>query len=646
MYKKLWLCGALLCTGLSYSQATNEKIESLDEVVLIDSKTEIKRENSGKVVTRITAQEIERSSGQSIPEVINRVSGIEINGTRSNDGQNLGYYVRGGRNRQVVIMVDGVQVNDASSIANDFDLRLLPLDQVAGIEIIKGASSTLYGSGAATAVINITTKEPGNKVIGLQLQSTLGTNNSQQNKDLSIARFDNAVAVSGRASGFDYQVNFSNRYSEKMSAVKSDSTNEDEEFKDDPFNKYNLYSRIGYRINEKLKFHFFGNYDKFNSSFDDAFMYQDADNNLESSQFRTGSRWEANYTNGSFIFSDSYTVLNREVTSAYPVKYDSKVYAFDAHNKFIFNQIFHTVIGVNGVLSEFNSYGIPYGETNFVQTANADEANFDIIDPYVNMVYISGWGFNFNTGARLNIHSEYGSHLVYNINPSYTHALSEGYLKALASYGTAYITPSLYQLYDPVYGNPDLKPESSGTLELGMELDWKDFRISGVYFERKTQNFVDFVTIDAENFLSQYRNIDENFTARGVEVELRAEILPDLDLTGNYTYTKAAERFALRIPTHKVNAVLGYQINDDIFSSLTYQFNDERSDSFFNSENFQNEMVLLKSYGILNYFLSYRVNENIRVFAGVDNITNESYEEIYRFTTRGRNGRIGLALNF
>ncbi|MEP6260469.1 MAG: TonB-dependent receptor [Gillisia sp.] len=644
MYKKLWFCGALLCTALSYSQTAVEEIESLDEVVLIDSKFEIKRENSGKVVTRITGEEIERSSGQSIPEVINRVSGIEINGTRSNDGQNLGYYVRGGRNRQVVILVDGVQISDASSIANDFDLRLLPLDQVANIEIIKGASSTLYGSGAATAVINISTKEPVNKIIGLQLQTTLGTNNSQVNKDYSIANFDNAVGVSGRASRFDYQVNFSNRYSEGMSAVKPE--DDGVEFEDDPFNKYNVYGRIGYKISERLKFHFFGNYDKFNSSYDDSFMYQDADNNLRSEQFRTGSHWTATYTNGSFIFSDSYTVLEREVTSAYPLKYDSKVYSFDAHNKYTFNEIIHTVLGLNGVLSEFNSYGIPFGGTTFEQTASAEVANFDIFDPYLNLVYISGSGFNFNTGARLNMHSEYGNHLVYNLNPSYTYALKEGYLKALMSYGTAYITPSLYQLFDAVYGNIELQPEESRTFEGGLEYQAKNFRLSGVYFERKTQNFVDFVTIDAENFLSQFRNIEEPFYASGVEVEFKAMLIPNLDLLGNYTYTRADQKFSLRIPAHKINATLAYKINDKTFTSLTYQFNDKRSDSFFNNETFTNDLVILNSYGILDYYLSHTVNENIRIFAGVSNITNETYEEIFRFNTWGRNARLGLALNF
>src|SRR5690606_20561557 len=221
MYKNLCIGSALLCTSLAFSQqAENEMIESLDEVVLIDSKFELQRENSGKVVTRITAGELEKSRGQSLPEVINRVSGIEINGARSNEGQNLGYYVRGGRNREVVILVDGVQLNDASSIANDFDLRLLSLNQVASIEIVKGASSTLYGSGAATAVINISTKEPVGEKIGLQLQSVLGTNQTQKDQSYDIAQFDNAVGVSGRLTNFNYQINFSNRFSENMSAVR------------------------------------------------------------------------------------------------------------------------------------------------------------------------------------------------------------------------------------------------------------------------------------------------------------------------------------------------------------------------------------------------------------------------------------------
>lgn len=644
MHKNLWICGALLCTGLFYGQQKEIAVDTLEEVILIDSKFNLNRENSGKVVTKITAKELERSSGQSLPEVINRVSGIEINGAHSNDGINLGYYIRGGRNRQVVILVDGIQLSDPSSISNDFDLRLLPLDQVASIEIIKGASSSLYGSGAAAAVINITTKVPKDKKIGLQLQSVLGTNQTQNNQNYNIAQFDNSVALSGRLSRFDYQVNFSNRHSENMSSIKSE--NENEQMEDNPFSKYNVYARVGYKLSDKLKFYFYGNYDDINSSFDDAFMYTDADNELLSEQFRTGSHWVATYKNGSFIFSDSYSELKREIISDYPSKYDSKVYAFDSHNKYIFNNKFHTIIGLNGVFSSFNSYSIPFGKTEFEQTVSEDVAEFDIIDPYINMVYISGKGFNLNTGARLNIHSEYGTNWVYNLNPSYNFKLKSGDLKALASFSTAYITPSLYQLYDSTYGNSELKPEESSTLEAGLEFNSKSLRISGVYFNRETTNYIDFVNIDPVNFISEFRNIDEKFNASGVELELDYTFSNKINIKTNYTFTEAEERFALRIPKHKLNASLNYNISTNSFVSLTYQFNDDRTDSFFDSETFESETVKLDNYSILDFYISHRVNENIKIFGGISNLTNQGYEEIYRFNTRGRNARFGLVLNF
>lgn len=644
MYKKLCIGGVLLCTSLSFSQQVeNETIESLDEVVLIDSKFELNRENSGKVITRITQEELERSRGQSLPEVINRISGIEINGSRSIEGQNLGYYVRGGRNREVVIMVDGVQLNDPSSIANDFDLRLLSLDQVASIEVIKGASSTLYGSGAATAVINIITKEPEDRNISLQYQTIAGTNNTQDDKNYSISKFEQALGISGRFSKFNYQVNFSNQYSDNLSAV---SAPEGEEFEENPFRKNNLYVRIGSKLGQNIEFYFYGNLDKFNSSYDDAFMYADADNRLLSDQLRTGSHWTASYENGSFNFSDSYSVINREIVSEYPNKFESKVYTFDAHNKYIFDGKFHTVLGINGNFSEFSSYNIPFGETAFQQAVGADIANFEIIDPYLNVVYLSGFGLNLNAGTRMNIHSEYGSHWVYNFNPSYVVDTNYGYIKALGSYSTAYITPSLYQLYDSSYGNTELSPEESSTLEGGLEIKTSSIRLSGIYFKRFTSNYVDFVVVDPTNFMYRYENISDEFKASGVEVEFELGITSQLNLKANYTFIEADERFALRIPKHKVNASFSYTIDDRTNIAFTYQLNDERTDSFYNNETFANEIVVLESFNILDFFINRRVSENLRVFAGVTNLTNEDYQEIYRFNTRGRNARLGLAFNF
>ena len=160
MKKILCITGMVLGFATVGFSQTDGREQALDTVFL-DSKTPLTSANSGKVITTISAEQIAQEPNSSVAQLLNRAAGIEINGSRSNGGQNLGYFVRGGRNRQVVILIDGVQVNDPSQIANDFDLRLLPASAFEKIEVLKGASSVLYGSGAATAVISLTSKKNG-----------------------------------------------------------------------------------------------------------------------------------------------------------------------------------------------------------------------------------------------------------------------------------------------------------------------------------------------------------------------------------------------------------------------------------------------------------------------------------------------------
>ena len=158
MNKKIIVLGLLCVIGTGTNFAQNTDVEVLDEVVVTDSRFELKRENSGKTVVKITAEELERKKALTLSEIINSKSGITINGTNSVAGQTRGTYVRGGQNRQVLVLIDGIALSDPSQIENNFDLNLIALDQIESIEILKGASSALYGNRASTAVINITLK--------------------------------------------------------------------------------------------------------------------------------------------------------------------------------------------------------------------------------------------------------------------------------------------------------------------------------------------------------------------------------------------------------------------------------------------------------------------------------------------------------
>jgi hypothetical protein len=78
---------------------------------------------SGKVITKITTEDLRNKPGQSIATILNTVAGVEINGSQSAAGKNLGYYLRGGKNSQVLILIDGIPVNDASGISMEYDLQ-------------------------------------------------------------------------------------------------------------------------------------------------------------------------------------------------------------------------------------------------------------------------------------------------------------------------------------------------------------------------------------------------------------------------------------------------------------------------------------------------------------------------------------------
>jgi len=639
----------ILCFGISvfgFAQilqtvigTDSTKVETLEEVVISDSRFKLKREHSGKVITKITQKDLQQAQGKTIAQIINETVGIEINGTKSNAAQNLSYFVRGGRNRQVLILIDGIAVTDASQIANDYDLRLLDADQVESIEILKGASSTLYGSGAATAVINIKLKEASKRIISANFKSSLGSNQSQNDSNYDIENFKNNVSINGTLNKFNYLASFGNQFTNGLSAVSNGTEK-------DAFNSINGNLKLGYQFSEAFKTTLYGSFDKIKADFDDAFIFADADNRLTTNQYRFGMSSEYKYINGSITINAAYNNVERDIASSFPSQFKSNGLVVDAFNKYNFNDDFYTVIGVNYQENEMESFSIPFGSTNFEQSINPDTATFIIIDPYVNTVYVSDFGLNINAGIRLNNHSEYGSHLVYSVNPSFKKDMSFGYIKGLTSFSTAYITPSLFQLFEPSFGNTNLQPEENATFEIGAEVSIKDkATFSLVYFNRKETNFIDFV--DLGSFVFQYNNIDESFTASGIEFTGNYKLNNKFSISANATFTKVEDDLNLRIPELKVNTKLNYQLSENTFMSLSYQFNDEREDAFFNSTTFESETVNLKSYSLLNFYVSHKIiNNRLTLFANITNLLNEDFEELFGFTTKGRNVNIGFSLRF
>ena len=289
-------------------ESKKDKVEVLDEVVVTATKFELKKLNTGKVIYKITQEEIEQNAGKTAIYLLNNLPGIEIKGANTNSSEPRSTYVRGGRSRQVLILIDGVPVSDPSGINQEYDLRLLSLNQIESIEVLKGASSTLYGSGAATGVINIILKKAGKDAISGSFETSIGTNNDVNSSNSIFSDLNQNVNINGNLGDFNFVSSLSLTGQDGLSSAKSQTN---QEFETDKYYSKNGLIKLGYNFSESIKIESFLNFDEFEYDYDAA-IYTDSDiNNGKQTQFRLGVRPSFTYDSGEVYVLASLNKVKR-----------------------------------------------------------------------------------------------------------------------------------------------------------------------------------------------------------------------------------------------------------------------------------------------------------------------------------------------
>jgi vitamin B12 transporter len=616
-----------------------ELSKTIEEIVISDTKFAQSKEKSGKIIEKITAKDLENKRGQSLANVLSQVAGVEVNGNQSGTGKNLAYYIRGGRSRQVLIVIDGVPVTDASGIGLQYDLRLLPVEQIESIEIMKGAASTLYGSGAATGLINITLKKAVKKEIEGTAYINLGTQNIANQTKTSAQDFNQGFSVNGTKGRFSYLTSLNSTETKGISEAAG--TN----FEEDNFSRVNIMQKIGIDFNSKINFQAFANYDRLKFAFDGGSFSDEVANISFSEQFRVGFTTKYKYVKGELNFVTGYTNLERKYdtysswTSSVDYSYyKSRSMNADLFNKYNFSKQVFLILGTQFQFMDML-------EESAYESITNTQANFNVFDPYATLVYNSNFGLNINAGARINNHNLYGNYTTFNFNPSFNFKAMP--LKLISSYSTAYITPSLYQLYSP-YGNLTLKPEENTTIEAGFETNLFQNKIifNAIGFYREEENSYDFFT-DEVTYESKYINNSSQVIAKGVETNLGFKPVSFFSINGNYTFTQVAEAQSKLIPKHKVNVSFDVDLTKKMHWNTQYQYVESRNDAYFDSITFATVNTVLASYQILNSNISYEVLPNrLSVFTAVTNILDKDFYENIGYSTRGRNFKLGINLKF
>ncbi|MBT3546722.1 MAG: TonB-dependent receptor [Flavobacterium sp.] len=650
MNKQCVIIGALaLCllstNVLSQEKTTQEKkVEQLEEIVISATKFELKKENTGKVIYKISQKDIQRNAGKSVIELLNNVLGVEIRGVNSNPGEPRSTYIRGGRSRQALVLIDGVPLSDPTGIEQSYDLRLLSLNQIESIEVLKGASSTLYGSGAGTGVINIILKKASENTVSGVYEVSLGTNSTSKNSTSSLNDKNQNISINGTLDKFKYNAFFNITGTSGFSSAKSTLTIP---FEEDTYSSNNGFLKLGYEFNTQFRIETFLNFDAFDYTFD-AGAFNDSEINLgNQEQFRIGIRPQLKYKKGEVFLNASINSLDRSFESFNSFSGGTNVFVYkgtsvnlDLVNKYEFTKNFQLITGINYQKHENESIS-DFGNID------PDLANFNVLDPYVSAVYVTDFGLSINAGGRLNIHSNYGNNFVYDTNLAFGIVKNETInLKLISSYSTAFIAPSLYQLFSD-YGSTNLAPETNRTFEFGFESKLgQQWGLSAVYYNRVEENKVIFLNLPTPPY-GIYANALETIDVSGIEADVTFTISKELTTTVGYAFVDKTSDIDY-IPKNKLTASFVANPIKNLAISTMFKNVGERSlFDAFGSFGEAGKDVILPSYSVLDMNVNYKVLEGkVLFFGSITNLLNEDYEETIGFNTRGRNFKMGIRIQF
>ncbi|MBS1781960.1 MAG: TonB-dependent receptor [Bacteroidetes bacterium] len=157
---------------LGYTNQTYAQIQTLDPITVTASLSEARSSETGRNIVIISGAEISKLPVHSLDELLKYVPGVEVQ-LRGPQGSQSDISIRGGTYQQVLVILDGLRLNDPNTGHFSAYIPITPA-QIDRIEVLKGASAAIYGADAVGGVINIITKT---------------FNNAQQpNKQVAIAQ--------------------------------------------------------------------------------------------------------------------------------------------------------------------------------------------------------------------------------------------------------------------------------------------------------------------------------------------------------------------------------------------------------------------------------------------------------------------------
>ena len=608
---------ALALPNAAFAQSDGSATE-LDEVVVTATRTQVAVQDSLLPVQVIDREEIARSQARSLQDLLKGRAGIGMS-NQGGLGKLTTVNIRGTESDHVLVLVDGIRIGSATAGLAMF--QDLPIDQIERVEIVRGPRSSLYGSEAIGGVIQIFTVRGGT---GLQKNLRLGGGSN------NLREAGGGFSYRGDRAWVSAQAAF--QETDGINACRGTAAGWGagcfaDEPDDDGYRNLSVNLRGGVDITDSVEVeaHFL-NADSFNEFDGSTYSGNESDNLQQVLGGRLG--WTPS----------ERTKVTAQVGRALD-EYDT-YYADDSAGTRVFVDTFDTRRDTASAQGDFGfgekqllSVGADWQQDDITSTTAFDADSRDNTGVFVE--YQGTFGTQqLQASVRNDDNEQFGNHTTGSLG--WGMAFSSGF-KLNASYGTGFKAPTFNDLYYPFFGNPDLKPESSKSFNLGLAQYASTWNWTFNLYETRVD---DLVSYDAAIFLP---NNIETARIRGAELtgamslagwDVAAQIshVDPRNRTEGGNYGNVLARRARDTARIDVDRAFG-----DFRFGITANGAGHRFDDAANS-------VRLAGYGTLDLRVEYALHRDWTLQARATNVFDREYETIAWYNQPGR--EYGLSIRY
>ena len=570
----------------------------LDPIVISASKTEQSLDSVTADIHVITADDIDERHYTTLTEALNSLPGISIL-SNGGLGKSASVYMRGFDSKRTLVLIDGIRYNDNTSM-DGASFEHLMLRDIERIEVIKGAQSGVWGSEASAGIVNIITKKsaPGTTLDARWEYGSFGTKKYGASLSHNNGKLDLQIGAHKIVS--DGFTSYARRYAD----IKR--------YEDDGYENRTLNVKAGYRFDDANALTF---------SHTDIDVYTEYDNSTGDSTASYDKKeqlsqlsYENRYDNALTTLYANRSTFERDYSTG--STYDGRVDEYGIHSKIAYRDSDFVLIGSDYKSFEhLNRLNKRYtNKAFFITNTNSVGADTLITESLRRDTFDA---FNDKTTGKIGI----------------KHSLTDdAYLSA--NYGTAYNVPTLFQLYDPTYGNGSLKSEDTRSYDLSV--GYKGFTLT--YFESRIKEMIDY-----DFTTSAYNNIDGTSKIKGVEASCKKEVADDTLLSLSYTRLSAKNQRGENLRRRaKENLKFGFDYYG--FAKWHLGMSGEYVGSRYDSDN--DLGVQTGKYTVANAVADYDLSKNVKIYGKIDNITDKYYQSINNYATSPRAYYAGIEVTF